>query len=136
MAHRTKTDVVQMIHDFQKTVLDQQPSYEDMVSDVRMMRFRVRPVEGDIMKLNFGNTEFVEILWSLGKLDEFFQYVAPTLSKKEKDVFNTLFDRLYQNYQRKLHHINLRGSSADADDERKAHRYELEIYRDKRVKRN
>lgn len=134
MKNKTDHDVVQMIHDFQKNVLDQQPSYEEMASEVRMMRFRVRPVEGDILKLNFENTDFVGILWSLGKLDEFFQYVVPSLSQKEKEVFYQLFDRLYQNYQNQLSHINLRSPSTD--EERASHRYELEIFREKHRRHN
>ncbi|MFW5703683.1 MAG: hypothetical protein ACOCXQ_02515 [Patescibacteria group bacterium] len=129
-----KNDVVQMFTDFQNQVLEKKPSFPDMCSDVRMMRFRVRPVHGDISELNFQNYAFIEALWSLGKLDQFFIETVDSLNKKERSVFFSLFDRLYQQYQSKLNHINLK--SDRYDEEKTTNGFEVEIFRERFSKSN
>lgn len=99
-----------------------------MVDDVRMMRFKIRPVTGDIGALNFDNTQFIETLWSLGKLDEFFHEHISSLSKDEKQIFFRLFDGLYQEYQNKLSKINIKSEEFEID--RDAN-FEVEIFREK-----
>lgn len=105
-----------------------------MISEVRMMQFKIRPVEGDITALNFKNYSFIETLWSLGKLDEFFLQHESKLKKSDKIVFYRLFDGLYEQYRNKLNHINLK---KDQYDEGKVPSgFEVEIFREKSKKSN
>ncbi len=97
-----------------------------MFDEIRMMRFKVRPVTGDISSLDFDNSTFIETLWSLGKLDEFFHTTVDDLNKDEKQVFFRLFDDLYQDYQDRLNEINIRADKFSQD-----FAFEVEIYRDK-----
>ena len=73
MDKKNKMDVVEMMSTFQNTILNNKPNEKDMYDEVRMMRFKVKPVHGDLSVLNINNHHFMEILWSLGKMDEFFQ---------------------------------------------------------------
>ena len=134
MTTKTKHDVVGMFQRFQKRVLDKKPSTREMAADVRMMQFKVRPVHGDVYELNFENGDFIETLWSLGKLDEFFMQNVAKLNEDEKNVFYSMFDRLYQQYQSKLNHINLKRDQYD--EEKMANGFEVEIFRERNKKSN
>lgn len=134
MTSKTKHDVVGMFQTFQKDVLDKKPSTKEMKADVRMMQFKVRPLQGDIYDLNFQNGDFIETLWSLGKLDEFFQHHVTQLNEDERSVFYSMFDRLYQQYQSKLNHINLKRDHYD--EEKLAGGFEVEIFRERNKKAN
>lgn len=79
-----------------------------MMEEVRMMKFKVRPVQGDIGEFNLKNGKLLEAVWSLGKLDELFQKEYDNLSFKEKKVFMRIFDGLYQRLQSELNGINLK----------------------------
>lgn len=126
MKKKGNKDIVTMFHSFQKDVLNKKPSNAQMFDDIRMMKFKVRPVTGDIAALDFQNSMFVETLWSLGKLDEFFHDTVDFLSKDEKQVFFRLFDDLYQDYQDKLNEINIRADKFSSD-----FAFEVEIFREK-----
>ena len=48
-----------------------------MFEEVRMMKFKIKPIQGDVSAFNLKNERFIESLWSLGKLDEFFHKEFP-----------------------------------------------------------
>lgn len=128
MKKTPQKDIVILFQQFQKDVLDKKPHYNQMFDEVRMMKFKVRPVTGDIGALDFKNSKFVETLWSLGKLDEFFQKEIKKLSNEEKQVFYRLFDDVYQDYQSQLNDINIK---ADKFDKTSDLAFEVEIFREK-----
>lgn len=132
MKNKTERDVIEMFHRFQQSVLDNKPSFREMCEDVRMMRFKVRPVQGDIAELNFKNISFIETLWSLGKLDEFYQEHVDDLTKKEKQVFYTIFDGLYHQYQEDLNLIDLKSDTF----EKVQNGFEVEIFRERSQRDN
>ena len=43
-----------------------------MYEEIRMMKFRIRPLQGNVLSVNLNNEKFIEVLWSMGKLDEFY----------------------------------------------------------------
>jgi hypothetical protein len=131
MKKKADADVVGLFHSFQRDVLDNKPSFSQMYDDVRMMQFKVRPVNGDVSELNFDNDSFIEALWSLGKLDQFFHAHVTILSKEEKKVFYKLFDSLYQQYQGVLNGVNLRPDQFDRPETRPETGFEVEIFREK-----
>lgn len=79
-----------------------------MYEDIRLMKFKIRPLQGDISRINFNNDMLIEMLWSLGKLDEVFQSEYDMLSVQSRDSFYRLFDNLYKEYQSKLNNIHIR----------------------------
>ncbi|MBI2641724.1 hypothetical protein HYW87_03980 [Candidatus Roizmanbacteria bacterium] len=130
MKRKNDKDVLKIFGDFEK-ILHNKPSIEKMYEDVRMMKFKIRPVSGDISLLNMGNTRFIETLWSLGKLDEIFQKEFKKLQPEQQEVFYRLFDDMYQKFQHQLNTINLK---PDNPVER-AQIFEVEIYKEASLKK-
>ncbi|HRN70711.1 MAG TPA: hypothetical protein PLS49_06025 [Candidatus Woesebacteria bacterium] len=102
MNNVNKTDLYERIKQFQQRTLTNQPSREEMISDVRMMNFKVRPVYGNISKLDFNNSEFLNAIWSLGKLDEFFKEEFFQVEEEDRDIFFKLIDDMRIILQKKL----------------------------------
>ncbi|MCX7997062.1 MAG: hypothetical protein N2691_04930 [Patescibacteria group bacterium] len=122
-----KSDIVQRFHAFRRDILEKKPPHRQMRAEVQMMRFKVRPVSGDVSVLNFQNEKFLEALWSLGKLDEFFHQVVGELKKTDKHIFYKLFDGLYREYQRQLNQIGIRDGATPGENKT----FEVEIFREK-----
>ena len=121
-----------MMSTFQNTILNNKPNEKDMYDEVRMMRFKVKPVHGDLSVLNINNHHFMEILWSLGKMDEFFQANADSLSQDEKSTFMRVFDGMYKNFQTELNSISIKSENADTEQTA----LEMEIFKEKPLQIN
>ena len=104
---KKNNDVIEIFTNFQKQ-LNHKPSMTQMYDEIRMMKFKIRPMQGDILNVNLQNPDFIETLWSLGKLDEIFQKEYRHLSTKNKQVFFRIFDNIYQKLQSGLNKIRLR----------------------------
>lgn len=131
MKKKNSINLASEIYNFQKKILHQKPPLEKMYEEIRMMKFKIRPLQGDISELNFLNKEFIEILWNLGKLDEFFHRERKKLNEKQKEVFLNFFDHLYDKFQSQLNKIELRGEKED----KKSEIIEMEIYKEDPIQR-
>ncbi len=107
MKTKSEIDILKLFNTFQKS-LQQKPSYKQMMDEVRMMKFKIRPMQGDVLSFDLQDAGLIEVLWSLGKLDELFQDKYQKLSQKDKGVFFRIFDSMYQRLQSELGKINLR----------------------------
>jgi len=128
---KTSKDIISLFGDIQK-VISSKPTTNQMFEEVRMMKFKIKPIQGDLMSFNLKNEQFIESLWSLGKLDEFFFKEVPSLSKKEKEVFMRIFDSLYFKYQQQLNQANLQQRKVTLT---KTGLLELEIYKERKLKK-
>ncbi|MEK7495316.1 MAG: hypothetical protein AAB788_02965 [Patescibacteria group bacterium] len=128
---KTSKDIISLFGNIQK-VISSKPTINQMFEEVRMMKFKIKPIQGDLMSFNLKNEQFIESLWSLGKLDEFFYKEVPTLSKKEKEVFMKIFDGLYFKYQQQLNQTNLQHRKVTLT---KTGLLELEIYKEGKLKK-
>lgn len=107
------------------------PKTDRMFAELRMMKFKIKPIQGDLSAVDLKNEKFIETLWSLGKLDEFFKSEYPKLTPKNRQVFLKIFDELHHQYQQELNSINIyKGPVA-----RKNKILELEIYKEGRDKK-
>lgn len=79
-----------------------------MVEDVQMMNFKVRPLQGDIAVLNLKNQQLLEVLWSLGKLEELFHKEVSQVPADQKESFFTMFDNLQHKFERELNTLSLK----------------------------
>ena len=86
-----KTDVFLLLRDFQK-LIRQKPPLKTMVEEIMMMGLKIKPIVGDVSLLNLSNKKIVEVLWSLGKFDDFFQAHYKNLSEKEQSILLEYFD--------------------------------------------
>jgi len=100
-------DIKTVLADFE-SLLKFKPSINQMYEEIQMMKFKVRPLSGDVLSLNLKNDQFVSTLWSLGKLDEFYQKKISTLNFKDREIFNKIFEEVYQRFQVDLNKINVR----------------------------
>lgn len=99
-------DVVDIFSKLKKT-LDVKPTMEKMYKEVRMMRFKIKPISGDIFLLKLKNRHLIETLWGLGKLDEVFQQEYKNVSSDQQEAFFRYFDNLYQHFQERLNKISV-----------------------------
>ncbi|MEI6533472.1 MAG: hypothetical protein WCO06_06585 [Candidatus Roizmanbacteria bacterium] len=132
MTYKKKRDPFELVYSFRKTILENKPTVDQMYDELRMMNFKIKPVQGDVAYLNLKNDQFIELLWSLGKLDEFYQSNYDNVASKQKDVFYRLFDEMYQRFQSELNQISLhKGKSNES-----ASGFEVEIFKDRSVNKN
>ncbi len=131
MIKKTDKDVLGLLKDFQKNILSNRPPLKTMVEEVRMMRFKIRPIQGDISLFNFSDKRLIEILWSLGKLDDFFQREFKDLTFEQKETFFRFFDDVYKQFQEQLNKMSptvekkIDGSSV----------LEMEVFKEKLTKK-
>lgn len=124
MKKRTNKDILKMMSNFQK-YLDKKPDISKMYLELQMMKFKIRPVQGNLSEINLKNDKFIEVLWSLGKLEEFFQKEFHLLKGKSKDLFERVFNSLYERYQHDLNRINLQWEKSS-----NRHFLEVEIFKE------
>jgi len=108
MKKKRKGDILQVLTEFEQTVLRRKPTMEQMIRDVSLMKFRIKPIQGEVSRLNFQNREFIEAVWSLGKLDEFYHEKVVFLPDKDKSQFSHYFDSFHKRLQDELNHLNLK----------------------------
>ena len=102
-----KTDVYEAIRSFQQNTLGNKPAIEQMIYEVRLMNFKIRPVTGNISTVNFHNSDLIDALWSLGKLDEFYRQEIKNISSKDQEAFLRLVNEIRWNNQDKLNRVRL-----------------------------
>jgi hypothetical protein len=129
MTQKKMIDIVDMFNTFQRDVLENKPTFTQMYNEIRMMNFKIRPLQGDLSVLDFKNTQFIETLWSLGKLDEFFQYHVQHVGERQKTTFYRLFDEMYETYQSDLNAINMKTEEVTRS---AGSGFELEIFKERR----
>jgi len=129
MGKKTSKDILSLFGNIQK-IISSKPTINQILKEVQMMKFKIKPIQGDLMSFNLKNEQFIESLWSLGKLDEFFYKEFPVLSKKEKEVFMKFFDSIYFKYQQQLNQTNLQQKKINF---KRAGLLELEIYKEKKL---
>jgi len=127
---KTNKDIISLFGNIQK-VISTKPDINQMFDELQMMKFKIRPIQGELMSFDLKNKQFIESLWSLGKLDEFFYREISSLSKKEKELFIKLFDSLYFKYQQQLNQSNLQKKKITLN---RTGLLELEIYKERKLK--
>lgn len=121
-------DMLRLFKNFKKDVLDNKPEHEQMINEVRMMKFKVRPLQGDVSKLNFSNQTFVETIWQLGKMDDFIERYISKIDKQQEHAFYHYFEGMYKQLQEKLN--NLHFGTGIVDTNAKRNFVEMEIYKE------
>jgi NCAIR mutase (PurE)-related protein len=129
----TTPDILRLFKNFKADVLDKKQSHEQMVKDVYMMKFKIKPLQGDISKLNFSNTTFVETIWQLGKMDDFIEKHLHKIDKKQERAFFHYFEGMYKQLQNTLNtlHFGVQESNAFV----KRDFVEMEIYKERKNKK-
>lgn len=106
MRKKLRRDILELVSSFQAQIKNK-PPLPQMSTELRMMKFKIRPIQGDFSAVDLKDEDFIKALWSLGKLDEFFQKEYSRLTKKERQIFIRIFDDLYHQYQQELNRVNI-----------------------------
>jgi len=114
MKRKTNKDVLELIGNFQKT-LENNPPLSKMYKEIQMMKFKVKPIHGNFSVVNLNNEKFIKALWSLGKLDDFFQKEFRGLSSKNKELFSKILESIYQKCQMELNKADLQVEEVTSD---------------------
>lgn len=132
MVRKINQDIVDIVTSFQRKISENKPSDDRMYDEVRMMHFKIKPLQGDISILNLKNNQFIEILWSLGKLDEFFQDHYRKISPRDRRIFMKIFNEIHEKFQKQLNSLNLK-PERNVDT---SQGFEMEIFKEKTRKKN
>ena len=105
MKKRSQIDISTLFSSLQNELINKRPSIKEMFEEVRMMKFRIRPLQGDIALINLHDRHLIEALWNLGKLDDFFQKSIGSVPINQKEPFLRVFESLQQKFQQQLNKI-------------------------------
>lgn len=133
MKRDIKVDLFEKVKEFRNTVIENTPSKEVMTYEVRMMNFKIKPVVGEVFDIDFENEEFIEALWRLGKLDEFFQSEIQNLNKSERPIFFQIVNNMKSIFQNRLNRIHATVFDIESQPNREL---EVEIIKDNNWKVN
>ena len=128
MKNSKNNDVFKLLADLQ-IVLRQKPSVDKMFEEIRMMKFKIRPIIGDISLVNVKNNQLIEALWGLGKIDDFFQKKIKQLNLKDKKTFFRVVSDIRDGYEQQLNRVGLKGKVNPSSP------VELEIFKERQTKK-
>lgn len=83
MKVKTAQEVIASIARAVKTLPE---SDKRILEDIKTMRFKIRPLEGDINRLNAFDPNLLSSLWRIGKIDQIVRASFDNLSEREQDV--------------------------------------------------
>ncbi len=129
MKSTKKTDVFNLISRLQK-ILTQKPSQEEMLKEVQMMKFKIRPVYGDLSLLDFKNLPLVEALWGLGKIEEFFYKEVKKIAGRDQQTFFRLINQIKAGLETRLSKVSFKTSMVAPQ------MVEMEIFKERPRKKN
>lgn len=99
-----------------------------MIDEIQMMKFKIKPVSGDVFHLNLTNYQFIEMVWSMGKLEEVVQKEFYKLSGSSKAILLRLFDNLYEQFQTRLNKVSLKDAELPSVED--SSKLEIEIFKE------
>lgn len=125
MSKRKKSRLIDIINSIQENVVYKKPPFNEIKEEVKMMQFKIRPLIGNVLSLDFNNQYFIETLWMLGKMDGYFDLYYSQLSKKDKQVFLNFFLATYKKFQGRLNQVRFKRNSANL----RTNFFEMEIFK-------
>jgi len=100
MINKNHVDLMESLRSIKK-ILDNRPNSQEMLKEVRMMRFKIKPIFGNVTEIDLNDFRLIETLWSLGKLEEFVDREYRHISYKDRMTFirilTSIKDRLKDN---------------------------------------
>ena len=125
MSKRKKSCLTDIISSIQENIVYKKPSFNEIKEEVKMMQFKIRPLVGNVLSLDFNNKRFIETLWMLGKMDGYFKLYYSQLSKRDREIFLNFFATTYKKFQGRLSRVKLKKLSANL----KNNFFEVEIFK-------
>ena len=113
-------------------IIKKKPSYEQMIKEVQMMNFKIKPITGNLTLFNLNYKKFLEFLWSLGKIEEFLFKERIDINQDKEEFLINLFKKIHFQYENELEKINL----SEKAHEKKNNTLEIEIIKELKKKFN
>lgn len=79
-----------------------------MKKDIQMNALKMRPYMGDVFHLNMTDSQFIDALWSILKLEEYMISVEKKLKKGESKIFYQMMKQYRDKLQAKINQIDMR----------------------------
>lgn len=108
MPAQRRPDVFDMVAQFRHEVLNHKPSVHAMEQEIRMNALKIRPYAGDVFQLNMANKHFIDILWSILKLEEYSGRAEKELPKKDVHTFHQIMRQYRDKLQDQINRIDMR----------------------------
>lgn len=80
-----KMTAIDIIRKIMLKIEQPKPPHETMRKEIQLMKFKIRPVVGDIANLKKMDNQIVEILWQVGKIDEIVHRSFDDLNEDDQD---------------------------------------------------
>ncbi len=80
-----KKSALDIIKQIMNEVEAELPTQENMLKDVQMMGFKIRQVTGDMSSLASFDSNVIESLWKIGKIDEIISSHFDSLDEDDQD---------------------------------------------------
>jgi hypothetical protein len=103
-----KPDAFDMAAQFRNEVLTNKPPTRTMEQEIRMNALKIRPYAGDVFHLNMANKHFIDILWSILKLEEYVEKAEKKLPKEEVRTFYQLMRQYRDRFQEQINRVDMR----------------------------
>lgn len=118
----TALDIIRYI----STEIDEKsPSLENKLKDVQMMRFKVRSIIGDISFVDKMDTQIIDYLWKIGKIDQIISEHIDTIGEEDQDTLMSYFHSIESHMRESIRHsFELKPAS------KKAPTLKLEIFKE------
>ncbi len=97
-----------MAAQFRNEVLANKPPTRTMEQEIRMNALKIRPYAGDVFHLNMANKHFIDILWSILKLEEYVEKAEKKLPKEEVRTFYQLMRQYRDRFQEQINRVDMR----------------------------
>jgi hypothetical protein len=117
-----------------KEILEKKPPLAQMKEEVDLMGFSIRPVVGDteIIK-NIDNREFIEALWTIGKIDLLLEKKFHRLTEVQKQI---VLDTLTQLQEKMILKAKIKTDLESQSGQEASSHLMLEISRKQLIKKN
>jgi len=124
-----KNKVLDLIKKITFEIESAKPSKKQMIEDVKMMNFKIRPLIGDVFDLVKKEVGFLESLWKIGKIEEIVSGGVSKLNNEEKEIFFRYLDDFQNQMERKISSII---KDLPAEESKNMRVLELEIVKERK----
>jgi hypothetical protein len=117
-----------------KNILEKKPPLAKMKEEVELMGFTIRPISGNAQIIkNIDDRQFIEALWTVGKIDFLMEKNFKHLTKPQKEI---ILDTLAQIQEKLILKAKVSPEMIDEFDQENPPTLMFEIFRKQPVKRN
>lgn len=97
-----KISAMELIKEVRSGVEAKTLTREQMIEEIKMMKFKIRPISGDVFYLITHDMGFLESIWRMGKIEEIVSQSIDKLDAREKDILYKYLDDLEWRAQQKI----------------------------------